>query len=107
MELNVLEIHMEPMAIAGSFAVDENDGLVEVAVVGVAENDVVVVGDENVADGEIVDDGLVVGDDAVVDNAAVGGDVAVAADAATDVAAVAVFEPSVAEQQRQLRQTPA
>ena len=103
----MLEIRKEQMAIAGSFAVDGNDGLVEVAVEGVAENDVVVVGDENAADGEIVDDGLVVGDDAVVDNAAVGDDVAVAADAATDVAVVAVFEPSAAEQQRQLQQTPA
>ena len=103
----MLEIRKQRMAIAGAFAVDGNDVLVEVAVEGVAENDVVAVGDVNAADGEIADDGLVVGDDAVVDNAAVGDDEAVVADAATDVAAVAVFEPSAAEQQRQPRQTPA
>ena len=99
----MLEIRKQQMAITVVFVVDENDELVEVAVVGAVGNDAVAVDGENVVDGEIVDDGLVV-DDVVADNAVVDDDEAVAADAAIDVVAVVVSEPIVAEHEKQPRQ---
>ena len=104
MELNVLEIRKQQMAITGAFVVDENDELVEVAAADAVGNDVVAVDGENAVDGEIVDDVLVVGDDAVADNAVVDDDEAVVADAAIDVVAVVVSEPIVAEHEKQPRQ---
>lgn len=105
MGLNVLEIHTQQLAIPGSFVVDENDELVEAAVVALlcVGNDVVAVDGENAADGEIADDGPVAGDDVVADNAVDNAE-AVAADAAVDVVAVAVSEPFAAELQKQPRQ---
>ena len=88
----------------GAFVVDANDERVEVVAVDAAENDVVVVEDENVAD-DVADDGLAVDDGVAVDNAAVVVVEAVVGDVVVGVVAVVVAAgPFVVEQQKQLRQ---
>ena len=95
------EIHKLRMAMVGAFVVDANDERVEAVAVDVAENDVAVVDDENVA-ADVVDDVLAVDAGVVVDNAVV----VVVGDVVVGVAAAAVAAgPFVVEQQKQLRQT--